>query len=342
MEPSSRRTNKVTIHDVARMAGTSPSTVSRVLTGSARVRESKRKAVLQAVEELGYFPNLLARGLKTRITYTLGLIINDIQSPFFSGAAKGAQDYAAQQGYAILLCDTGEEPDVQKMCLRMLHAKKVDGVIFVPTAGAEKLLPSFLTEGTHLVQIDRQVEGLPISSVVVNDEQASYEAVRHLIDNGYRRIAILTSYHHVTTHARRLQGYRRAVSEAGLNPPPSLMLRGETNREEGYRLARQAFIEPTPPDALFATSSRLGVGALRAIHDVGLRVRDDVGVVIFDDIPAFALMHPSITAVHQPAYDIGWKAAEILIKAIEAEQPPVPVHLVLPAKLAVRESSVPY
>ena len=342
MEPLSRKTNTVTIHDVARVAGTSPSTVSRVLTGRANVRETKRKAVLAAIEELGYSPNLLARGLKTRITYTLGLILGDIQSPFFSAAAKGAQDYAAQRGYAVLLCDTNEAPDKQRMCMEMLRTNKVDGVIWVPSSGAEELASSFLSADMHLVQIDRQVEGLPISSVVVNDEEASFKAVQHLISNGYQRIALLTFQQSVTTHDRRHQGYRRALLAAGQQVPASSILLGETSSAAGHRLTRKVLANSPPPDALFATSSRLGVGALRALHEAGVRIRDDIGIVVFDDIPAFALMHPSITAVRQPAYDIGWKAAEILIQSIEADRPLAPTQLVLQAELVVRESSVPH
>jgi len=338
---TSKRKTTVTIHDVARAAGTSPSTVSRVLTGSANVSAAKREAVLEAIQAVGYAPNLLARGLKTQLTYSLGLILNDIQSPFFSAAAKGAQDCAMQRGYAILLCDTGEEPAAQKRCLEMLRAKQVDGVIFAPTTGAAMILDSFLQAGTHFVQIDRQVEGLPISSVVVNDDQASYEAVHHLIANGYRRIAILTSELSVTTHDRRLGGFKRALSEAGLALPDSFVLRGRTSSSDGYRLAHKALSYSRRPDALFVTSSRLGVGALRAIRDARLRVRDDIGIVIFDDIPAFALMHPSITAVRQPAYEIGWKAAEIIIESLESEEPPPPQQVVLPAELVIRESSVP-
>ncbi len=338
---SPKRKTAVTIYDVARAAGTSPSTVSRVLTGSANVSAAKREAVLEAVQAVGYAPNLLARGLKTQLTYSLGLIINDIQSPFFSAAAKGAQDCAMERGYAILLCDTGESATAQKRCLDMLWAKQVDGVIFAPTTGAETMLDAFVDENAHFVQIDRQIEGLPISSVVVNDEQASYEAVHHLIANGYRRIAILTSELSVTTHDRRLDGFRRALSEAGLDLPGAFVLRGETSAEAGYRLTQQALSLSPRPDALFVTSSRLGVGALRALRDARLHVRNDIGLVVFDDIPAFALMQPSITAVRQPAYEIGWKAAELIIESLEAEEPPPPQQIVLPAELVIRESSVP-
>ncbi|RME81057.1 MAG: LacI family transcriptional regulator [Caldilineae bacterium] len=341
MQHGPRRPAKVTIHDVARVAGTSPSTVSRVLTGRANVRAQKREAVLRAIDELGYAPNLLARGLKTRLTYTLGLLINDIQSPFFSGAAKGAQDYAVRQGYGILLCDTGEELSLQKASLEMLRAKKVDGVIFVPTSGAEDLLPPLWEEEANLVQIDRQIEGLPISSVVVNDEEASYQAVSHLIANGYRDIAILAFEESVTTHNRRLQGYQRALDEAGISLSRTLVWRGKTSSEEGYRLTRDLLRCKPRPDALFATSSRLGVGALRAIRDAGLVIGRDIGVVVFDDIPAFSLLQPSISAIRQPAYEIGWKAAELLIRAIEAEEPLPPTQIVLPAELVIRESSAP-
>ncbi len=342
MVPAGKQSHRITIRDVAKAAGTSPSTVSRVLTGSARVSEEKRQAVLAACAELDYTPNMLARALKLRITHTLGLVLADIQSPFFSEAAKGAQDCAAEHAFAVLLCDTNERASKQRQCLEMLHSKKVDGVIWVPTSGALDLARSFLSADMPLVQIDRQVEGLPFGAVIINDEQASAKAVRHLLDNGYHRIAILTVKKSVSSHERRLQGYYRALQDNGVALDERLILRGGSDHDAGYQLTLQALELQPPPDALFATSSRLGVGALQALRDHRVRLCVDMGLVVFDDIPAFALMRPSITAVRQPAYEIGYQAADMLIRRIKTGDDALArQQLVLPAQLVVRESSQP-
>jgi len=341
MKHSSRLKEKATIHDVAAAAGTSISTVSRVLTGSANVRPAKREAVLQAIEKLDYSPNLLARGLKTNMTYCLGLVINDIQSPFYSAAAKGMQAFAISKGYATMLFESGDDPEMERRSLEILKAKGVDGIVFVPTGGNHAFIQNFVEEGIPLVQIDRSLDDIPASIVVVDDEALAYEAVNHLIENGYQRVAILIFDQPITPHHLRLEGYRRALIESNLPILEEYVCRSGTSSEDGYAMTLTLLDLPNRPEALLATSSRLGIGALKALKERNLRVGDNMGVVVFDDVEAFPVMTPSITAVHHPGYDIGWKAAELIMDAIESEQPLEAQKVVLPAQLIVRESSQP-
>ncbi len=341
MKHSSRSKEKATIHDVAAAAGTSISTVSRVLTGSANVRPAKHEAVLQAIEELGYSPNLFARGLKTNMTYYLGLVINDIQSPFQSTAAKGMQAFAISKGYATMLFESGEDSEKERQYLEILKAKGVDGIVFVPTGGNRAFIQDLVEEGIPLVQIDRSLDDISASVVVVDDEALAYVAVNHLIENGYQRVAILIFDQPITPHCLRLEGYRRALSEANLPAPEEYVCRSGSSSEDGYAMTLTLLDLPNRPEALVATSSRLGIGALKALKERNLRVGDDVGVIVFDDIEAFPVMTPSITAVHHPGYDIGWKAAELVVDAIESGRPLKPQKVVLPAQLIIRESSQP-
>lgn len=333
--------SKLTIRDVARAAGASPSTVSRVLTGRAYVSPEKREAVLQAMRALNYRPNLIARSLKTATTLNVGLIITEIQSPFYSAAAKGVQDRLLADGYSVFLCDTLEDPDRELQYLRNLQDKGVDGIIFAPTGGNAVHIASLAASGLPLVQIDRQVT--PQASAVLTDNfGATYEAITHLITRGHRRIGLIGFQRQVTTATERFRGYQRALADAGLPYDERYVRSGEPTSDAGCAMAKEMLQLPTPPTALFAMNGRLGIGVLRAIRDMGLAIPDDVAIVAFDDMEAFALMTPPISAVAHPAYDIGYQAADLLLEAIkekEKGQPFQPRTVVVPARLIVRASS---
>ena len=330
---------KLTIRDVARAAGASPSTVSRVLTGRAYVSPEKREAILQAMRTLNYRPNLIARSLKTALTFNVGLIITEIQSPFYSAAAKGVQDRLLADGYSVFLCDTLEDPDRELHYLRNLQDKGVDGIIFAPTGGNAAYIASLAASGLPLVQIDRQV--VPqVSAVLTDNFGATYEAIAHLIARGHRRIGLVAFQRQVTPAIERFRGYQRALAEAGIPYDARYVRWGAPNSDAGYAMAKEMLQLPTPPTALFAMNSRLGIGVLRAVRDMGLAIPKDVAIVAFDDVEAFSLMTPPISAVDHPAYDIGYQAAGLLLEAMqERERPPAPRTVVVPARLIVRASS---
>lgn len=333
------RKSKLTIRDVARAAGASPSTVSRVMTGSAFVSPAKREAVLRAMKALNYRPNLVARSLKTATTLNIGLIITDIQSPFYSAAAKGVQDRLLDEGYSALLCDTLEDPDRELHYFRNLQDKGVDGIIFAPTGGNVSYICSLLASGLPLVQIDRKVVS-EASVVLVDNFAAAYGAVTHLISRGHRRIGLIAFHQEVTPGIERLRGYQQALADAGIPCDGTYLRRGLPTSDAGYRMTREIMESAQPPTALFAMNSRLGIGMLRALRDRGLSIPGDVAVVVFDDIEAFSLMTPPITAVMHPAYDIGYQAADLLLMAIKNRaHPPPPREVILPTRLIVRASS---
>lgn len=330
---------KTTIHDVARAAGTSASTVSRVLTGNARVGDEKRRAVEEAIARLGFRPSHIARSLKTKVTYTVGLLINDIMNPFYSAVARGAEEEANRHGYSLILCNTGEDPQRELHYLGMLRDKQVDGIIFGPTSDNVEHIRE-LARLTPLVQVDRALPGLDLPTVLVDNEGGACEAVRLLLGRGHQRIGLLTWDVPITSMAQRQAGYERALREAGLVPDPRLVAKAPPFQAPLTCETAEGLLARAPrPTALFALNNQLGMGALQAIRKAGLRMPQDVALVIFDDLDFFALATPSITAVSQPAFALGECAMQYLIAQIEKPGGPRPRVAILPTELVLREST---
>ncbi len=330
---------KITIQDVAREAAASPSTVSRVLTGNAPVSDVKRAAIEAAIQKLGYRPSLIARSLKTQTTCTIGLLINDITNPFYSAVARGIEEEANYHGYNLILCNTNEDPERELHYLQVLQDKQVDGIIFGPTGENVDYIRQ-LAKQVPLVQIDRQLGGVDIVSVLVDNQGGAYKAVQHLIQQGHRRIAFLGWHLGITTSMERLAGYERALRDAGIPLDPSLrVISSHFSLKRVYELARRLLAKDPRPTALFAANNQIGLSALRAIRDAGLRIPDDVALIVFDDVEVFALTTPSISAVSQPAATIGRRAMKLLVDLIESPTKQLPEVTVLPTQLVLRESA---
>jgi DNA-binding LacI/PurR family transcriptional regulator len=329
---------KFTIQDVAREAGTSVSTVSRVLTGSTPVSDEKRHLVEEAIERLGYRPSLVARSLKTQTTYSIGLLINDITNPFYSVVAWGVEEEAIQQGYSLILCNTNEDPKRELHYLQVLRDKQVDGIIFGPTGQNAKFV-SKLASQMPLVQIDRYLPDVRAAAVLVDNESGAYRAVRHLIDKGHRRIGILGFDIGVTTTYEREAGYERALREAGISPDHSCRaMPSDYSRTTVYELTMKLLDQASPVTALFATNNQLGLTAMRAIRKTGLRIPDDIALIVFDDMEVFTLTTPPISAVAQPAALIGERAMKLLVQQIADPSDHLPEVTILPTELMLRGS----
>ncbi len=339
MQPSSSRRSAITIRDVARKAGTSPATVSRVLTGSANVRPEKREAVLRAIEELNYTPNLLARGLKTQRTQTLGVIINDIQDIFYSTVTKGIQDFARCNDYQILIADTAADPARERKMLQVMRDKGVDGIVFAPLGWNQDAVQALLDEGMALIAVDRTLAGVELPTVLVENRRGAEEAVQHLAQQGYETIALLNSYKPITTYQEREQGYRQALENMGWEIDERLVLQGGSSLEDGQEMMRALLQRRPLPDAIFAASGSLALGALSALREANIRVPQDIGFAVFDDFEYFNILSPTLTAVRQPAYQLGETAASLLLDAFREEKSVPLSTIILPVELMVRESS---
>lgn len=329
--------------DVARLAGVSPTTVSHIINKSRFVSEETRHRVLEAMRELNYQPNAIARSLRRKATHTIGLVISDISNPFFTGLVRGSEDVANKHGYSIILCNTDEDPEKERMYVAVLHQKQIDGLIIAPAAGDHGYLCKLIEDGYPVVFVDRYLEAVPADAVVVDNECAAYEAVMHLIRLGHRRIGMIGGVPGISSTTERASGYERALRESGIPVDRALIIEGNSRVNGGYNGLTALLSGPQPPTAVFVVNNLMTIGAMLAIRDKGLRCPEDIAVVGFDDFEWASAFRPYLTVVAQPVYKLGETATQVLIDRIRGRRRR-PQKTVLPAKLVVREScgAAPY
>lgn len=325
----------VSIKDVAEAAGVSTATVSRVLSNGLHVRPEVRERVMATVERLGYRPNLVARSLRSQQSSTIGLIVSDISNPFFTALSRAVEDTAYEQGFSVLLCNTDENPEKEAIYLNLMRDTNVAGAIISPTRQA---ITNFAD--SHLpfpiVVVDRAIANGDIDAVLLDNVDAAYRLVTHLIEQGYRRIGILCS--EMSTGLERQIGYEKALRAHGLTPRTEYVKYVSPRIEAGYAAALKMIDGAEPPDALFAVNSLLAVGALQAIRERNLSIPGDMALVTFDETTWATLVQPAITLVAQPTYEIGKTAAELLLQRIADPGRPTR-QVLLKGKLQVRGSS---
>jgi DNA-binding LacI/PurR family transcriptional regulator len=307
----------VSIKDVARHAGVSSATVSRVLAEKPHVRPEVRRRVLEAVESLGYQPNRVARSLRVKRSKIIGLVISDIQNPFFTALARAVEDVAYAHGYAVFLCNADEDLDKERLYLELMRAEAVAGVVMSPTHETDNACAALVAAGVPIVAIDRRARNVEIDTVVADNVGAAFEAVSHLIADGYSRIGAILPSPTITTGRERHQGFVRALEAHGLPLLPELVRTGLPIESVGYGLARELLESNKPPEALFTGNNVLTVGALKAIGEKGLSVPGDIGLAAFDDLDWMPLLEPKLTVVIQPTYEIGCTAATLLLQRLE-------------------------
>ncbi len=335
-----------TINDVARLAGVSSMTVSRVINNSGYISPQTRVRVEQAIAELGYVPNALARQLRSKRTKSLALVLTDITNPFFTTIARGVEDVAGASGFSVMFCNTDESEADEHEYLELLVQRQVDGVLLVPASSDGRSLELLRNHRLPAVILDRRLRTPQVDEVRCDSEAGAYQLTRYLADLGHRRIAMLTGRKTVSTSFDRVAGYSRALAEAGIELDASLIRYAELNyggfnQSDGYRMAQQILAAAPRPTAIFAANNFIAFGAIRALREAGLRVPEDVSVVAFDDLPSEWVMDPFLTVVAQPAYEIGRRAAVLLLDRLEREGPIDPRAVVLPAELRIRRSSGP-
>ncbi|MDI7277229.1 MAG: LacI family DNA-binding transcriptional regulator [Anaerolineae bacterium] len=327
-----------TIREVAKKAGVAAITVSRVINQSGYVSDETRRRVEAAIAELDYVPNVLARGLRSSRTHTLGLLVTDITNAFWTTVARGAEDAAVRHGYSVFLCNTDEDVAKQEQYLRALLSHRVEGLIIAPASSDRGTLAALERARLPFVIVDRRMPGAAADLVLGDSIGGARQLVEHLLARGHRRIAHLGGPAGVSTADDREQGYRQALAEAGIAADPRLVLRGDYKLESGHRLMGQ-LLELSPlPTAVFAANNVLAVGALVTLREKGLRVPEDVAVVCFDDLPQASLIDPFLTVAAQPAYEFGTAAVELLLARLANPRRP-PQTVVLPVELLVRRSS---
>ena len=327
-----------TINDVAKRAGVSPVTVSRVINNASNVSSTTRQKVEQAIQELGYVPSIAARSLRLKRTRTLALILPDITNTFWTTVARGVEDAAQRRDYAVFLCNTDEDEIKQRRYLDFVVGQRVDGVIIAPHDTDAKHLAQLSDRNLPTVVIDRYIEGWEVDSVLGDSLSGAMALVQHLIGLGHERIAMLSGPANASTAEDRVAGYCIALARAGITIQPGLIRRGEFRMTSGEEMAHQLFDEGLSPTAIFAANNAIAMGAIDALEQRGLRIPQDIALVSFDDFPNISHLFPFLTVVAQPAYDMGINAAQLLLSRLDSEVDLQPRHVVLPTRLIVRHS----
>ena len=327
-----------TVNDVAKRAGVSPITVSRVINNSGYISDVTRERVETAIKEIGYVPNTLARGLRSKRTNTLALVVTDITNPYFTSMARGVGDVAGASNYTVIYCNTDESETKEEKYANMLAQRQVDGVLLVPACGNAKIINFLESNNISVVVLDRRVSGVNTDFVRSDSENGAYRLIKLLIGLGHEQIAVITGSKKVSTAVDRVKGYRQALVEAGLSEN-ELIYYGSFTQQSGYDFAKQAMLQSPRPTAIFAANNFILLGVVKALRELQLNVPDDVSVVGFDDFPESMLLRPFFTAAAQPAYEMGRIAAELLLKRISGALSEEFQEIILPIEIIEREST---
>jgi len=325
-----------TIRDVARHCGVSTATVSRALTGKDYIREELREKIRAAASELGYRPNLVARNLRSNRSTTIGLVVADVQNPYFTRICRAVEDEALRRGYAVFLCNTDEEPSKEDLYLRHLVDENVAGIILAPTGKTARSAAALNKLPMPLVIIDRPVPHATADTVLIDNAHACEELTRHLIAQGRQRITGLFGANSATGTARA-EGFQHALQAAGLPDDPARRIFLAPREEDGYRTVCEILRSPDMPDAILVSNGLAAVGAYRALMESGVRCPEQVAFAAFDDAAWTSLVRPAVTVIEQPTYEIGTAAAELLAQRID-DPGRSQRRLVLRHRLIVRES----
>jgi LacI family transcriptional regulator len=336
MDGDGRGPPQATLEEVARRAGVSPSTVSRILNGTARVRESKRKAVERAIAELDYHPNVMARGLAGGRSMSVGVITQDIASAFYNETLKGIEDSLSLAGYAPLCVSGHWNRDKEAERMALLVARRVDGIIVLTGMLDDATLLSY-AQRLPLIITGRNLRGPNLFSIQLGNEQAAYEATRHLIELGHTRIGHIAGPEANVDAQERLAGYRRALTEAGLPVDERLVAIGDFHEASGLLALNQLLESRLNFTALFVANDQMAYGARLALYRKGIRVPEDVSLVGFDDLPGSLYATPPLTTVRQPVYDLGKAAGGAMLQLIQGKPVSIPP---LPLQLIARESTL--
>lgn len=327
----------VTIKDVAEKAGVSASTVSRALSGNTPVDETTKKRVMQAVQELNYRPNELARGLKVGKTKTIGLVMPNVRNLMFPAAIQGITDVARQHGSTVILCNTDEDLETEMAQIDSLQQRRVDGLIFsTATSDSDHILE--LKESGFPVTLLIRHMGEDVDAVIVDNFTGGYDGTQLLLSRGFRRIALINGTLKLDLYQQRYEGYRQALTDAEVPIIPDLIHHERSGWMDGYYSMLSILESNVLPDAVFATSDPKALGVIKAIKEKGLKVPEDISVLGYDNLETSQLMDPPLTTVAQPFYELGQTAAKRLFKLINSKRRLKPKVEKLPIKLVLRDS----
>jgi LacI family transcriptional regulator len=328
----------VTIYDVAREAGVSMATVSRVVNNNPNVKPQTRKKVYEAIEKLGYRPNAVARGLASKKTTTVGVVIPDISNSIFAEVARGIEDIANMYHYNIILCNADKKVDKEVRVINTLLEKQVDGLLFMGGTITDEHIQAFRTSSVPIVLCATSDVKESTPSVDIDHEAAAFDAVQVLIEQGHRDIAMISgTLEDPTNGYARYQGYKSALKKAGISFRDEYVRVGNYRYDSGMEVTKY-FLELTNrPSAIFSANDEMAIGAIHTIQDFGLRVPEDISVISVDNIRMASMVRPLLTTVAQPMYDIGAVSMRLLTKYMKKETVDNS-RVILPHELIQRQS----
>ncbi len=326
---------RLTIADVAKLAGVSTATVSRALSGADGVSAQVRKKVSETADRIGYRPNELARSLRTTRTRTLGLVVSDVVNPFFGELALAIEEAAHASGFSVILCNTNEDTSRQDEYIELLRARQIDGLLLTPALDESPALRAAALEGIPMVFVDRALPAVHVPAVRADSRHATKDLVDHIVGLGHERIAIISGPRQTLTGRERLDAFRARMRRHGLSVPRELIRVGNFQMRSGQVAAAELLDLDEPPTAVFAADNLMALGALHEIRRRGLRIGQDLALAGFDDPPWFQLLDPPMTTVAQPVKELGELAVATLLQTVGGAQ--ASSH-VLECSLMVRNS----
>jgi LacI family repressor for deo operon, udp, cdd, tsx, nupC, and nupG len=283
-----------------------------------RVRPETRRRVETAIKALNYQPNLVARSLRRRHTKTLGVVVADIDDPFFTKIVRAVQDTCGESAYQVIVCNTDEDIEKEKAAVQTLFGTHVDGIILAPTFGDHRYLVNYVRQALPIVTINRRIRTPRLPCVISDNETGCRMGMEHLIKLGHRRIGIITGFSKTSTTTDRLRGYRRVLSAHNIPYDARLVRCGHLRVEGGYEAVKEFLGLVPPPTAIFALNNAMAEGAFVALRDLRVRCPEDVALIGYDDFRAACALQPPLTVVAQPTRAIGLQATQLILRIIES------------------------
>lgn len=333
----------VTIHDIARELKISASTVSRALNDNPRISQATKDKIKSLALKMGYQPNIIASNLRNQKTNTIGIVVPLINRHFFSSFISGVEDVAFASGYNVIISQSNDLLEKEKKIVQSLFSNRVDGLIASLSMQTNEFdhFQLFTNKNIPLVFFDRVVPELEAHKIVVDDFAVGFKATQHLIDQGYRRIAHLAGPTVLNTYHDRMEGYKEALRKNNLTVEDELIIFNRLTRMDGQEAIKQLLALPHPPDAVFCGNDTSALSMMVYIKKIGIRIPEDFGLIGFSNEPFSEVVTPSISTLQQPAFEMGVKAAELLIREIETKNKTQNYQTItMPTELVIRESSL--
>jgi len=312
--------SSATMKDVAKLARVSVSTVSHVINKTRFVSDLTRQRVLKTMAEVSYYPNVVAQSLRRKKTNTVGLVISDITNPFFPEVVRGIEKQLIRKGYSIILANTDDDTEKEKELVILLYGKRVDGFIIVTADGENKYLDFLIQQKVPIVLLDRRISRVKLDMVLVDNKGGTRKLTEHLINLGHKKIGVITGPLSTSTGKERLKGYLESLRKHSLPKDDKLIKVGKFRQESGYSLTMELLSLSSPPSAILACNNVIGLGIMDALQEKGIKIPNEVALVIFDDLPWFRYLNPPISVVSQPTSELGEMAAKLLLERMKGRR----------------------